>query len=308
MFDILLGRIDGRTELLITQQNLEGQTPLTLAMCYGTPYMIETLFNKYKLKLKPNEMAECTEMFAKRQIALPDATVELLLSHVRDQPSHTLLHIVCQHDNPRLLERLLLSARKHRSLMELLERTDEHGYTPLLSAVYYGRQSMVKLLLEKGAKYLHVVTHEKKNLLHLIAERQHYHILQSIGSQFKGGEFQQLMSCQPLQATPLHEVCKTDNVDLCRLMLSKCPEMRLQLFRHQDAYGRTVFHEACDHGRLDMIKYLTKEEMMPEIKAKKHCLALGDDEQRTCLHLAAAKGRGGTSRAELEKLITSRFI
>ena len=307
MFNILLKRLGARTELL-KQQNLEGQTPLTLAMCYGTPYMIETLFNTYSSNFKPNEMAVCTEMFAKRQLALPDATVELLLNHVRNHPSHTLLHIICQHDNPRLLERLLLSASDRRSLPELLERPDEHGYTPLLSAAYYGRQSMVKLLLEKGAKYRNVVTHEKKNLLHLIAERQHYHVLQSIGSQFKSEDFRELMSGQPFQATPLHEVCKTNNVDLCRLLLSKCLEIRSHLFRHQDAYGRTVFHEACDHGRQGMIEYLTSKELITDIKEKKYYLALGDDEQRTCLHLAAAKGRSDISPAEFEKLITSRFI
>ena len=291
MFQLLLNT-SGANLKLLTLKNLEGQTPLALAMCYGTPEMVHELFARCSPTLTQNEIAVCADMFAKRQLDLPDATVKLLLSDSRTQQSHTLLHIICQQDNPELLKRLLRFIEENRRpLPELLERTDEHGYTPLLSAAYYGHQSMVKLLLEKGAKYLRVFTHEKKNLLHLIAEQQHQHILESLETQLKSEDFVLLMFDQILQATPLHEVCKTNNVDLCRLMLSKCMKIKQTLFQHQDAYGRTVFHEACDHGRLEMIKYLTSEELIPKRKDAMDFLALGDDERRTCLHLAAAKGR-----------------
>jgi ankyrin repeat protein len=308
MFHILLDKLDGRIELL-RQKNLEGQTPLTLAMCYGTPEMIKKLFDTFARKLKPHEIPLCVEMFAKRQLELPDATLKLLLNHRREQPSHTLslLHIICQHENPKLLERLLnFAGNNPSSLPDLLERTDEHGYTPLLSAAYYGHQSMVELLLQKGPKYIHLTTHENKNLLHLIAEQQHYHVLESVGSQLKGKEFEELMSGQPLQATPLHEVCKTNNVELCRLMLSKCMQIKFQLFKHHDAYGRTVFHEACDHGRLQMIKYLTSDKLIPNKTDRVKFLAIGDDERRTCLHLAAAKGRRDSLRGAMPKLVMQR--
>ncbi|CAF1120790.1 unnamed protein product [Rotaria sordida] len=291
MFDRLINSPKLNPSLL-TIKNLEGLTPLSMAIGYGTPHMINTIVSRIDTSLFQNELSMCIDMLAKRSKILPTAILErFLLSYHRPQESATLFHIICHYDNPELLKYILdYTQNRTHNLDKLLKQTDEHGYTPLLTAVYYGHKSMVEILLDCKVEYLHIMTHDKKNILHLIAQRQHEHVFKILNEKLNANDFSILMSPQPLQATPLHEISKTNNVLLCDSILKSYKEDKLQLFKHQNVYGRTIFHEACEYGRLEMIKYLTSDNLIKDEQIKIELLAVGDDEKRTCLHLAAAEG------------------
>ncbi|CAF0747482.1 unnamed protein product [Rotaria sp. Silwood1] len=291
MFDIFINSPKINSSLLTTK-NLDGHTPLSMAVGYGTPHMINTIVSRIDTNLFRNELPICIDMLAKRSTTLPTEILErFLLAYYRPQDSAIIFHIICHYDNHELLKYILdYTQKKTNSLNQLLEQTDKHGYTPLLIAAYYGHKSIVEILLDCKAQYLHVMTHDKKNILHLIAQRQHEHVFNVLKNKLKADDFLLLMSTHPLQATPLHDISKTNNVVLCDSMLNSYNGDKLSLFQHQNAYGRTIFHEACEYGRLEMVKYLTSDDLIKDKEIKIKLLATGDDERRTCLHLAAAEG------------------
>ena len=278
---------------LLTKKNLEGLTPFSMAIGYGTPHMVNTIVSKFDLNLFQNELPICIDMLAKRSNIFPKILLErFLLNHYHPENAANLLHIICHYNNPQLLQHILDYIQLHTTnFHELLDKIDEHGYTPLLTAIYYGHQSMVELLLERKAKYLHLITYEKKNLLHLIAQRQHIHILENLTKKFSSNDWISLMLNQTFQATPLHEISKTNNVQLCRLMLKIYQGDQMKLFEHQTSDGKTIYHLACEYGRLEMIEYLTSNELIKDKQYKIQLLAIEEDEKRTCLHLAAANGK-----------------
>lgn len=292
MFDLLIN-YPGIDTLLLTRKNLEGLSPFALAIAYGTSKMIVSIMAKTTINSLGEELPIFIDMLAKRTSDFPDGFLErVLLHHYQPEKYSNLLHIICHYDNPKLLEYILdYIQTRSKNNEERLETTDEHGYTPLLTAGYYGHQQMIEFLLNRKAKYLHVMTHEKKNLLHLIAQRQHMHVLQRLLTKLPPNDLIILMSCQPYQSTPLHEITRTANVQFCQFMLSKYTGDRMKLLEHQNAYGKTVYHQACEHGRLEMIKFLTSDELIPERMKKIRLLAIADDERQTCLHLAAAGGK-----------------
>ena len=292
MFDILINfpRIDLS---LLTTKNLEGLTPFSLAINSGTTHMIEIMLTKINWNHIKNDLPIYIDMLAKRPNIFPKIFFEkFLFQHYRPDKSSNLIHIICHYNNPDLLKYILDHIQIHqKNLNEYLEITDEHGYTPLLTAIYYGHKSMVELLIERKAKYINVMTYNKKNILHLIAQRQHIHILEKLKELFNSNDFLNLMSCQIFQSTPLHDLCITNNVQLCRFMLQIYTGDKIKLFQHQNSYGRTIYHQACEYGRLEMIQYLTSNELIKDRQDKIKLLAIGDDERRTCLHLAAAEGK-----------------
>ncbi|CAF2588467.1 unnamed protein product [Rotaria sp. Silwood2] len=291
MFNIFINSPKTNSSLFITT-NLEGLTPLSMAVGHGTPHMINTIVSRIDTSLFRHELPICINMLAKRSKTLPtEILARFLIYYYRPPESTILFHIICHYDNPELLKYILdFTQGRTNNLNKLLEQTDEHGYTPLLIAAYYGHKSMVEILLGCKVEYLHIMTHDKKNILHLVAQRQHEHVFNILKEKLNADDFLILMSTQPLQATPLHEISKTNNVVLCDSMLKNYNGDKLKLFQHQNAYGRTIFHEACEYGRLEMIKYLTSDDLIKDKQIKIQLLAIGDDERRTCLHLAAAEG------------------
>jgi ankyrin repeat protein len=291
MFDLLIKLRENNLELF-AKKNLEGLTPLSIAIGNGTPHMASVIVSRINRSSFKNELPICIDMLGKRSNKLSKEILEQFLPvYYHPQDSTNILHIICHYDNPDLLKQILDYTQTHfNNANELLEKTDEHGYTPLLTAAYYGHKSMVEILLERKAKYLDILTYEKKNILHLIAQRQHKEILIKLNEKLNQNDFITLMSAHTSQATPLHEISKTNNVELARLMLQIYKGDKIKLFEHQDSHGRTIFHEACEYGRLEMIEYLTQDQLIQDKQTKIRLLDIGDDEKRTCLHLAAGEG------------------
>jgi len=286
MFDLLMTYISTRTYLLI-EKNLEGLSPFSMAIGYGTSHIINTIFSRINFNSIRRELPICIDMLAKHSHTIP----QTLLEHYNPVNSASLLHIICHYNNPNLLRHILEYIEKRvQNLSDIINQSDEHGYTPLLTAVYYGHQSMMEILLEHQARYLHVQTYEKKNILHLIAQRQYIHVLEKLNEKLVPHDFIHLMSSPSSSGLPLHEICQTNNVQLCRLMFQMYQGKKTYLFEHQNAYGRTIYHQACEYGRLEMIQYLTSYELIHDKQYKIQLLTIGDDEKRTCLHLAAAQG------------------
>ena len=309
MFDLLTNppRIDLS---LFTRKNLEGLTPFALAIAHGTNHMIETMISNINIASLADELPILIDMLAKRSSDFPNKLLEGLLRH-HYQPDRyvNLLHIICHYNNPKLLRYILDDIQTQwKTNRELLEITDEHGYTPLLIAAYYGHHPMIEFLLERKAKYLHVMTHEKKNILHLIAQRQHTHVLEQFSARIPPNDLIILMNSQPFQGTPLHEISRTPNVQFCQLMLAKYTGDLFKLFAHQNIDGKTIYHIACQHGRLEMIKYLTSDQLIPNRTNKIRLLAIADDERQTCLHLAAAGGRRRRRKANSPSLYERTFF
>ena len=190
MFDLLIGFLSIRYSLFM-KKNLEGLSPFAMAIGYGTPHMINSIVSHVNINLLHQELPICIEMLAKRSQVIPHALLErFLLHHYNPSDSANLLHIICHYNNPELLRHILdYIQRRTKNFSEILNKSDEHGYTPLLTAVYYGHQSMVEILLEHQATYLQIQTYEKQNILHLIAQRQHIHVLEKLSKTLRPNDF-----------------------------------------------------------------------------------------------------------------------
>jgi len=184
MFDCLDSQADGsnrsyspvqKLRNLARARNLDNQTPLVMAVCHPSITedivrrlisMIEVYPQGMGIHFLVNQASEEKEilqiqlLMAIRQIGQRSFESYQHLSPIVQskacdfQTRQQLLHFPCRYDNVSLLEWLLKqplsnnNSTKSKDNISMLEGRDHAGYTPLLTAVFYGSSKCVEYLLQ----------------------------------------------------------------------------------------------------------------------------------------------------------------
>lgn len=184
MFNCLVSQADESTRSyppvqklrnLAQAENLDNKTPLVMAVCH--PSITEDIVQRliFMIEIYPQDMAihflvnpspEEMEILqiqylmaigqiSRRSFQNYQHLSPIVKSKACDfQTRQQLLHFPCRYDNVSLLKWLLEQPLSNNNLIKskdnvsMLEGRDHAGYTPLLTAVFYGSSKCVEYLLQ----------------------------------------------------------------------------------------------------------------------------------------------------------------
>ncbi|XP_023315856.1 ankyrin-1-like [Trichogramma pretiosum] len=251
----------------VNVKNVQGDTPLILAMKSGNTNAVEQLL---------------------RRGADP---------HLVNDDGETCLHIICKSDwNDENMAKMLFEVcdEKHQTVQ--VDARDNEGWTPLLAAIYQGNINLVECLLRRGASP-HLADYNELTPLHAICERKNsddglakrffeitdelnqpveidakndegstpLHLALSHGCK-KLNELLLRRQADPNSAaengfTPLHVVClrEDDDVDLVKMLFEMGDKFNKPIqIDARDSEDNTPLHFALDCGHEQIAKWLLR--------------------------------------------------
>ena len=194
-----------------------------------------------------------------------------------------------------------------------LQKLDSDGLTPLAVAVKYRRFECVKALLDTGYCEENVLemrcTQFKRTVLHICAGVQNEKITSLLIDQLKNfGKKRFFMDQRDAMGdTPLHICAQIGNTDMCEKLLELYKTLprsnpgNTAIWNLKNYKGWTPFQEAVANNQLDVVK--TMLNIIPKTKSRMKMIQVIDSEFRTCLHVAAWKGKHAIGSSTEEKSI-----
>jgi len=198
-----------------------------------------------------------------------------------------------------------------------LAKLDEDGLTPLMVAVKHRRFECVKALLDTGQCTENVLsacgTSLKHTVLHICAEIQHNEITDALLGTLWNLDKKRgpLVQQDAMGNTPLHICAQKGNEYMCEQLLVLYRTFRRSIpgntpIWHLKNYNKlTAFQEAVDNNQLKVVKKML--DSVPESDSRIKMIQATDDQLRTCLHIAALKGKLAIYNATIKEYITIKY-
>jgi len=184
---------------------------------------------------------------------------------------------------------------------------DGNGYIPLMLAVKHRQVESVKELLKseyctKEVMEMSTDDGTKRTVLHICAEANEDSItdalLEKCSNLYKNNN-ELLIKSDVTKNTPFHTCAQKNNVHMCKKLIEYYKpknnsnatteaSKESTMWTMTNHNKMTALHEAIQNGYSEIVKTMRESMDAGDFKRMAHII---DEELRTCLHLAAAKGQ-----------------
>lgn len=219
----------GSDHPLLTKSDCFGQTPLHKAAAQGLTGIVSILY----------------EIYASRDMLLA----------VSGGPGHTFLNYLIQYDHSSIIYLLL---KRSDFDLRLVSKTDNNGHTPLVHALYKGREEICELLWPYSLASVSIspACNKGVNILMLAVLMNIESAVNLITSDADACNI--LMISDDDGDTPLHAAIYVSSAEICGLVYDRAPSTE-QVYTQTRHYGLTALHLAILYRGVDIIKVLLKD-------------------------------------------------
>jgi len=146
-----------------------------------------------------------------------------------------------------------------------VNKTDNHGQTPLLHACYRNNLEMVRLFLQNGAKKsVNKASTKSYTPLYWACSRNNLEMVKLL---LDSGAKETINKADKNGETPLYWACHHNNLEIVQLLLLYGAAENIN---DADACNETPLYWACDHNNLEMVRLL----LLHGATVKKNCTPL----------------------------------
>ncbi|KAK0397394.1 hypothetical protein QR680_002111 [Steinernema hermaphroditum] len=174
------------------------------------------------------------------------------LCSLRDPSNfHTLLHLAALHGHTEVAKLLVDNDS------QLLSTRDRRGCIPVHLAAWNGHHDVVQLMIDAEPETVDAVNNAKESPLHLSAQHGHAKVVSVLLHKHADARLRNARS-----ETALDVAARLGKPNVCRLLISNCPELALQSAADSSSAenkpARVVYplHSAARHGHLDCLQIL----------------------------------------------------
>ncbi|CAF3896320.1 unnamed protein product, partial [Rotaria sp. Silwood1] len=329
----LMRTFDNRTPLILAVSHPAITDNIIRNLLTQMGYYSADIFNQSLLQknIYQTQIFMAIAQVAKQRRLPPYDHLKLILDVCDHNILNQLFHFPCRYNNANLLKWLIEqsskpydpSTRSRGTSIKLdLNKHDHAGYTPLLTAVFYGSTDCVNYLLDTSSLSVKIdeVNADGENILHICAKHPvSKHLFKKL---WNLPEKLKLLEQQDSNGNlPLHVAAANNQMEMCEAFLTAF-NGATQLLRKKNIQGQTAAHmatEAVPHRTGPERHYIDKHEKdkyhdsktnqeenddehnfgLPTLQkmwditsteGREEGLFRRDDDRKTCLHLAAANG------------------
>ncbi|CAF1467011.1 unnamed protein product [Adineta ricciae] len=176
---------------------------------------------------------------------------------------------------------------------QALEIRNYAGYSPLLTAAFYGSEKCITYFIYNSNINWRVQNDDGQTVFHILAKHTRGRdILAMICKQIKLKVPDDMIMKDSEGNTPLHYATDANLQEMCKQLISmansgiKSLSLSADMIATKNDLGRTPAHIAAEKGFTGILKDFWDASKMSHVSG----LFRLDDERKSCLHLAAAKG------------------
>uniref|UniRef100_A0A1I7ZED9 ANK_REP_REGION domain-containing protein n=1 Tax=Steinernema glaseri TaxID=37863 RepID=A0A1I7ZED9_9BILA len=164
---------------------------------------------------------------------------------------HTLLHLAALHGYAEVTKLLIDNDS------QLLTTRDRRGCIPVHLAAWNGHHEVVQLMIDAEPETVDSVNNAKESPLHLSAQHGHAKVVSVLLHKHADARLRNARS-----ETALDVAARLGKANVCRLLISNCPELALQSAAESSSSenrpARVVYplHSAARHGHIDCLQIL----------------------------------------------------
>ncbi|CAF1013321.1 unnamed protein product, partial [Didymodactylos carnosus] len=312
-------------------KNKYGKTAISVGCEHGQIHLVKTLLsygaNIHSCKRDSSDRFPAIHLAAKSgniniiKLLLKN-NVDIFITNIFGE---TALHIACKYNRIKVVETLIdkMKYDEQDKLKLYINQRDYQNFTPLLTASYFGHGQCIKLLWNNNVNVLCQDNHGK-NILHICAERQYQDALKTILDLIKTFKhaYELLIDSDRHGDSVLHAAAKSGNFEICQMLIETMKYVILQIrtmnsikftkeylamILKKNLDKRTPLHEAAKCGNIAIFKYFfnnMNDNNLCSLKKDFVWIAAcedSDDELKTSLHIAAAKGHHEIVQLLVEK-------
>ena len=266
-------------DYLINQQHCDafdqesyGRTILHNACNKGKLTLVKHLVEKYQTLLPTRDNEGLTPLHTagwSGSVELVDYLVHQHQCDVFDKDSYgrTIIHHACQEGKLTLVKHLV------ENYPALLTMRDDKGLTPLHTAGWSDSVELVDYLINQQQCDVLDKDSYGRTILHHACQEGKLTLVKHLVESYPA-----LLAMRDKEGlTPLHHAGWSDSFNLVEYLISQQCDVL-----DKDSYGRTMLHNACQKGKLTLVKHLV--EKYPSL------LPVRDKEGLTPLHVAGCSG------------------